>query len=147
MKKDFYCGLFFFGFGLFLWLTIPYSIPQIDLITRMGPRFFPTVFSAAMTILGALLALQSFIQRDKWKKETSARTLILKDEIPIIISFVIMVGACILFAYFRYLISMPVFVTVLLLYYKIKKWHYYLILYGFIVLFYFIFVKLMYVQL
>lgn len=147
MKRDFFCGIFFFTFGLFMWLTIPFSIPQIDLFTQMGPRFFPTFFSIVMTLLGFILALQSFLKKDSWKKEATAKALELKREIPVFVTFIIMAVSCFLFSRFQYLISMSIAVTVILLFFKTKKWYHYFILYVFIILFYFIFTRFMFVPL
>ena len=147
MKRDFYCGVFFFCFGLILLYVSRNFILDLDRYSRMGPKFFPTLFSVVTTILGALLMLQTFVQRGSWKKETQVQIINVKEEFPIFITCIIMVVACILFTYFRYLISMPIAATAMLVFYKTKKWHYYVIMYAFSIIFYYIFVKLMYVQL
>ena len=147
MKKDLFSGLFFSGLGLILWLTMPYSIPHIDQFSQMGPRFFPSFFSIVLIFLGLVLAVQSFPKRGSRKNGAATEGFPLKAEIPILISFLIMIGACVLFSYFRYLISMPISVTAMLLFYKVKKWYIYLTMYTFVALFYLIFAKMMYVQL
>jgi hypothetical protein len=147
MKRDFFCGLFVFSFGLIIWLTIPYTIPHIDRLSHMGPRFFPTFFSIGLTALGFLLSLQALTNRASWKKEPPKDIFVMKDEIPVLVTYLIMTGACILFVYFRYIISMTAAVTVMLIIYKERKWYNYLIMYAFIALFYFIFANIMHVQL
>jgi ABC-type xylose transport system permease subunit len=147
MKKDFFSGILCSCFGILLWLTIPVSIPHDDPFSQMGPRFFPAFLAAALTVLGVILAVRASIQKSKWKTETPVRAAELAREIPVALLFFIMIASCLLFAFFRYIISMPVAVTVMLLLFRVRKWQSYCILYLFVAAFYFIFVKLMYVQL
>ena len=145
MKKDFFCGLFFLGLGLLVWLTIPISIPHVDQFSPMGARFFPTFFSIILTVLGFILALQSLVKKASWKKEKIEYALIIKEEIPVFVTFLIFTVSCILFDRFQFLVAMPIAVTTMLVYYKEKKWYYYCIMYAFIVLFYLIFTRFMFV--
>jgi hypothetical protein len=154
MKKDLYIGVFFLVLGVFLWTTIPYSIPHDDQLTQMGPRFFPTFLSVLLTLLGAVLAVQAHLHGKKREippaaevLEMDAPVITMKDEIKVAVLFCIMILSCVLFIFFRYIVAMPLAATAMLLLYNEKKWHSYVILYLFIALFYFIFVKLMYVQL
>ena len=147
MKRDFFCGVFSFAFGLIIWITIPYTIPHIDRFSHMGPRFFPRFFAIGITVMGFLLALQSLAQRSSWKKDAPKDIFVLKDEVPVLMSYLVMIATCVMFARFKYLISMPVAVTVLLLLYKEKKWYSYLSMYVFIAILYFVFSKVMHVQL
>jgi ABC-type xylose transport system permease subunit len=132
--------------GIFLWVTIPVSIPHDDPFSQMGPRFFPTFLAAALTVLGIILGVQTYLQKNKGKSEAPVRAAAVADEIPVILLFFIMIASCLLFSFFRYMISMPIAVTAMLLLFKVRKWQSYCILYVFVAAFYFIFVKLMYVQ-
>lgn len=149
MKKDFFSGVFCILLGIFLWLTIPISIPHDDQLTQMGPRFFPAFLSLVLTGLGVVLSVQSRGWRSSVPKTSQEGTAALtkKDEAKVLILFGIMILSCVLFGLFRYIVAMPVAATAMLALYNVKKWQAYVVLYLFIALFYFVFVKLMYVQL
>lgn len=62
--KDFVAGIFFVGTGLLYggiaWVTLPVGT-AID----MGPGYFPTILSAALILIGGLIALRAlFDQRE-----------------------------------------------------------------------------------
>jgi hypothetical protein len=152
MKKDFFCGIICAFFGLLFLLAIPVSIPHNDLLTQMGPRFFPSLLSGGLIVLGTILVIQSLIRKRERGGISPASlaaqyAISSKDEARAIILFFIMAASCVLFAYFRFIISMPLAVTVMLVSFKVKNWKAYGFLYAFIALLYFVFVKLMYVQL
>ncbi|MDX9957193.1 MAG: tripartite tricarboxylate transporter TctB family protein [Clostridia bacterium] len=159
MKKDFFSGIFCILLGAFIYLTIPSTIPHDDLLTQMGPRFFPSFLSLALILLGLVLSVQSYPWKAGWKASKEQSTTIhgdteaeagvvnREDEAKVLMLFIIMVFASVLLGFFRYIVAMPIAATAMLALYKVKKWQYYLILYVFILLFYFVFVKLMYVQL
>jgi len=159
MKKDFFSGIFCILIGVFLWLTIPISIPHDDQLTQMGPRFFPAFLSLVLTGLGVVLSIQAYPWKKEWNisrvqnssaLDTSPEgqvALTKKDEAKVVLLFGIMILSCVLFSLFRYIVAMSVSATAILALYNEKKWSAYVSLYIFIILFYFIFAKLMYVQL
>src|SRR5207248_2426027 len=57
-QKDFWSGLMFIGSGLFfaLWAIVFY---QMGTAVRMGPAYFPTMLGFLLTLLGAIVLLQS----------------------------------------------------------------------------------------
>jgi putative tricarboxylic transport membrane protein len=57
-QKDFWSGLMFLGSGLFfaLWAMAFY---QMGTAVRMGPAYFPTMLGFLLTLLGAIVLLQS----------------------------------------------------------------------------------------
>jgi hypothetical protein len=57
-QKDFWSGLMFIGSGLFfaLWAMAFY---QMGTAVRMGPAYFPTMLGFLLTLLGAIVLLQS----------------------------------------------------------------------------------------
>ncbi len=57
--KDFWAGLMFVGFGLFfaLWAIFNY---QMGSAVRMGPAYFPALLGGLLTILGAMVLVESF---------------------------------------------------------------------------------------
>lgn len=159
MKKDFFSGTFCILIGIFLWLTIPISIPYDDQLTQMGPRFFPAFLSQVLTGLGVILALQAYPWKKEWNisrvqnfsvldtSQEGQAALTKKDEAKVVLLFGIMILSCVLFSLFRYIVAMSISATAMLVLYNEKKWQAYVSLYIFIILFYFIFAKLMYVQL
>ncbi len=154
MKKDLFSGLFFLIAGFLLLVTIPFSIPYDDQLTQMGPRFFPTFLSLLLALLGLGLCIQAYHQRRKTSEdheppfpEAAAPAITIRDEAKVIALYGIMLLSAVLFIFFRYLVAMPLAATAMLVLFNVKDWRYYAVLYLFIALFYFIFVKLMYVQL
>ena len=57
--KDFWAGLMFIGFGVFVmgWALTHY---QMGTAVRMGPAYFPTVLGGLLVFLGALVLIESF---------------------------------------------------------------------------------------
>lgn len=159
MKKDFFSGVFCMALGIFLWLTIPISIPHDDQLTQMGPRFFPTFLSLVLTGLGVVLSVQAYPRKRERKESKRGSSSVpedsqegiaavtKKDEVKVLILFGIMILSCVLFGYFHYIVAMPVAATAMLALYNVKNWQPYVVMYLFIAMFYFVFVELMYVQL
>ena len=65
-QKDFWAGLMFLAFGVFfaVYGAIHY---QMGTAVRMGPAYFPTLLGGLLTVLGAIVLLQSLATGDGQK--------------------------------------------------------------------------------
>jgi hypothetical protein len=71
--KDFWSGLFFVAIGAaFILLAQSYSLGTLH---RMGPGMFPTLVGSVLAVLGAAIALRSFVLRGEPMPDFQARPL------------------------------------------------------------------------
>jgi hypothetical protein len=134
--------------GLSIWLTLPLTIPQQDTLTQMGPRFFPGFVAGLLTVLGFLLAARELAgaRLNKRKQDPPPATSEINEK-RVFLFVVIMVLTGFVLQWTNYFVALSLCATCVLLLFRVKRLGHYFILGLFIAGMYFVFVKLMYVQL
>jgi len=143
-------GIFFFVLGIFIWFAIPYQIKEPG-ITTIGPRFFPRTISIMLMIASIALVLETFLKSkkniDNNKIKEEKFELNLKEEVRVILLFFSMIAYAFLLPILGFILSSIFIMGVDLFLLKVRKWYFYLILIVLVLLIYYIFKNLLYVQL
>lgn len=145
VMRDRLSGIFFIALGIFLWYAIPIYVPQIDELTKMGPRFFPKIISVMLIILSIMLIVGTFNKKNQ--NDNQKVEFIWSEEVKVILLLAITIFYVIILEPIGYKIATPLVSVAIMTVFKVRKWYNYLIIFSFIGLVYFIFQKLMYVQL
>lgn len=147
-------GIFFLILGLFVFLAIPYQIAEGN--TQYGPRLFPKFVSLLMIVCSLGLLYQEFkgyrAKKITTKKPEQTKTAGVSlfqpgEFLKAVIMFAIMTAYIFIIDMIGFLPSSLLFGTTALIFYRIKKWYYYIIVLGLTVVIYLLFSFLLMVQL
>lgn len=146
-SKNRISGFFFLFLGIFLWIAIPYQIKS-DGMTTMGPEFFPKFLSVGLIILSILLIIQTFVKEKQGRGQNSKNFDInLKSELRVLLIFFIITIYAVMIPYLGFVISTILFMGIALFLLNVRKWYFYGALIAFSFVVYYVFEKLLYVQL
>ncbi|WHH61018.1 tripartite tricarboxylate transporter TctB family protein [Petroclostridium sp. X23] len=148
MKRDTVLSIFFLLIGFFIWFAIPYQIEDTG-ITVMGPRFFPKVLSIMLVVVSGLFLVQNILAGKKQGKEKEDKGEIkdIKSELNVLILFALMIAYVYLMPIWGFIISTIVVIGAVVYFLGTRKWYMYLIFIAIVLLVYYVFQELLYVQL
>lgn len=149
--KDRACGIFMFVLALVLYIYIPYEVPR-QTVGVLGPDVFPRTVAIMMMLGSAWLFYSSFRKDDYYTDDHATTTPEEKKayqigELRVILAIVLLVSYAFLIDIIGFIGASLVSGTGVFLLLKNKKWWMYLIFVGFILLVYYIFKHLLYIQL
>lgn len=141
-QKDLLSSLLFLGLGIMVLVSVPLTIKDPG-VTGVGPRAFPNFIGACFVLLSLVLLLQTVLkvrrtrqeQADTAEAADAAPSLQMRvqtraDELRVAATAAIMLLYALLFERLGYFLSTGLMITGLLVLFKTRKWHYYLISYG-----------------
>jgi len=155
INKNLFSGIFFLALGLFVLISIPGQIAESSM--QYGPRLFPQLVSVLMIVCSLYILYQELTSRKKKiindksiNKETNDEKYWHVDSKELYktgIVFVIMSAYIFILDKIGFIISSLLFVLISLVFYKTKKWLYYMIVIILTIVIYFIFTYLLKIQL
>jgi putative tricarboxylic transport membrane protein len=150
-----FVGIFFLVLGLFIFLAIPYQIAEGR--TQYGPRLFPQFVSILIIVCSLGVLYQDFKTHKRQKKidknaeqadeEEKAGLFKPKELLRALIMFIIMTVYIWMMNVIGFLPSSLLFGTATLIFYKVRRWHYYAIVLGLTEVIYLLFRFILTVQL
>ena len=151
-KKDRICALFFIGLAIAMLAIIPFQTAGALSLQRLGAGFFPSLAAVLVGIMGIAMLISTFLTGASGdKKETEEKAEVKynrKKEVLTAFSVVLLLLVYIQILRFTgFIIGSILLSTGILVIFKVKTWYYYLIMYGFIVSFFFLFTRVLFVQL
>lgn len=135
IKANLAGGVIFLLFSIIAWMLIPSQIQASKIATTLiGARFVPQITIIVIFVLSlAMLLLSLILKKDK------IIDIDLSKEVKVFIFYAMLVGYVLLIPILGFLVSSLLFCIAMLLYFKVKKWTYYVISISVIVLLNFIF--------
>ena len=155
-KQDIGWGIFFLGFSIFIWIIVPFEISDSKHFA-LGPRFFPRVISIILGLVSVGFVISTLF---KHKKDMSGKTAaddgnrtaekirrIPFDEVRAVLVFACMLIYALLMPIIGFVISSILTAGIILFILGGRKWYYYGIVALSVLLIYYVFKYLLYVQL
>jgi hypothetical protein len=150
-----FIGIFFLALGLFIFIAIPYQIAEGQ--TQYGPKLFPQFVSILMIICSLGVLYQEFkihkhkkvSERNNEKINGQEKTGFFKPKelLRAAVMFVIMTGYVFMMSIIGFISSSLLFGAATLMFFKVQRWYYYVIVLGLTVVIYLSFKFLLMVQL
>lgn len=136
------CAALFFLFGLFLLVTIP-QYTNAAKYDPIGSRFFPYAIAVCMLLVSGVLMYTTFTAKrylESDQKEEKFRINI-SDNLRSILFCVVLMAAIVLIEKVHFLVGAGVMLTAMLLLCRVKQVSRYAVVYGCMVLVYFVFTR------
>lgn len=135
-RKDFFCGVTFAAFSVFLLFCVERYIPKsVSEISPVGPDGFPRMVVLLMLALSLFLLVMNLIKLKKAKmgfvNKNSSVAKKFRGELPAVLLIVLLIGYSIAIGLVGFLLATLLFTTLLLLLMKIKTLWWYGACYGF----------------
>lgn len=145
-KNNIVLSVFFFFVGVLVYVIIPSQIPNLGVVKSgsFTPASFPRLLAILMIVFSLGLLLQSVLEK---KQEENTEKIDWKDEKKVLVIFLMILAYVFLLEIIGFILASIIFGTAFLFFQKVRKWHYYIILYLMVIFVYFSFSKLLFVYL
>ncbi|MCT4542137.1 MAG: tripartite tricarboxylate transporter TctB family protein [Vallitalea sp.] len=133
-------GIFFLLLSVIGWILIPSQI-QVgkSSTTLIDAQFIPKLTMILICIFSIVLIVLSLIN-EKYEKYIE---LNISNELKVVVFYIMLIGYVLLIPIIGYEISSILFCGVMLLYFKAKKWTYYIVSFSVVLVLSFIFSKVL----
>jgi hypothetical protein len=155
-KQDIGWGIFFLAFSIFIWIIVPFEISDSKHFA-LGPRFFPRVISLILGLVSLGFVISTYFKHKKEMGRNSAAAKenvkaeagkrISFDELRAVLVFACMLIYALLMPIIGFVISSILTAGIILFILGGRKWYYYGIVALSVLLIFYVFKYLLYVQL